>query len=183
MKTKLLRSLYYVAALYLSVLGGVNESVCTAQSISANKAPSGLSLEVNVDNTPANVNAPTVLIIKLVNSSAAPVYLMFENIESYLTFETLTAKGEPIPLTRYGKYIASLRKASHTGSHSYRVQSIPAGKSATFRICLNRISDITLTGVYTVRVAGYFMLDPTDGYFELVSNTARVEVKGDAWVY
>jgi hypothetical protein len=62
--------------------------------------------------------------------------------------QVLDSKGQPVPLTRFGKQAENIRKA---GSSAAPIP-VAAGKDQEFHVNLARLFDLTLEGDYTLNV-------------------------------
>ena len=142
-----------------------------AQDVPAN-GKSGYEIDAQFENDEVQSAAPVVLIISIKNNSQSGMSYIETDSELVFDINVKNAKGESMPLTRYGKRIMQ-PEAEPTVFRRILVKLKP-GEKSLYKILVNRIYDMSVPDSYSVTAKRRFLPEGESKLSEEVSSQAVV---------
>jgi len=153
-----------------------------AKEVSGSNAATGYLLSVTLEKPEVSASEPVVIRVAVKNGSKESISYILELPEKTFKLSVKDAKGREVPLTAYGKRLFGKRPQGESGTQGVNLK--PGAKSE-FRMLVNRIYDMTVSGTYTI-VARRAFPNPREPIFpwmkpggeEISSNAVKVYVGG-----
>ena len=137
----------------------------------------GCNLSIQVEKNKFNYCQPIILKITLKNSDKTPLMFADTGPESDFSIIVKNDEGKIVPLTAYGK------KRSDTTFPKIIYMNVQITlqfkEKREYFLLVNRMHDMSLKGTYSITVKRSGFMREGKRLGEVVSNTIKVEVRGD----